>query len=117
MLSHDVYFTLAEPTTDNINALAAECREYLSGHPGTVFFAAGPCNPDLDRPVNDRDFHVALHVVFESREAHDIYQIRTSRPDPFSDLRLRGDGRLDFIAGCVGADRAMLVAGPASPVF
>ncbi|MEC8241663.1 MAG: Dabb family protein [Planctomycetota bacterium] len=74
MLSHDVYFTLAEPTPDNINALAAECREYLSGHPGTVFFAAGPCNPDLDRPVNDRDFHVALHVVFESREAHDIYQ-------------------------------------------
>ena len=24
--------------------------------------------------MNDTDFHVALHVVFASREAHDVYQ-------------------------------------------
>ena len=28
----------------------------------------------LDRPVNDRDFDVGLHVVFEDRAAHDEYQ-------------------------------------------
>ena len=29
---------------------------------------------DYDRQVNDRDFDVALVIVFESREAHDAYQ-------------------------------------------
>jgi hypothetical protein len=24
--------------------------------------------------VNDRDFHVALHVVFTDKAAHDVYQ-------------------------------------------
>ena len=28
----------------------------------------------LTRPVNDRDFDVALHIVFDSQEAHDAYQ-------------------------------------------
>ena len=74
MLSHNVFFTLSDPTAENIDHLCKECREYLAGHPGTAFFAAGPLNPDLDRPVNDRAFHVALHVVFEHRESHDVYQ-------------------------------------------
>jgi len=28
----------------------------------------------LCRPVNDREFHVGLHVVFRDRAAHDAYQ-------------------------------------------
>jgi heme-degrading monooxygenase HmoA len=39
-----------------------------------VFFAAGTLVPDLTRPVNQTDFDVALHVVFDTREAHDAYQ-------------------------------------------
>ena len=50
------------------------CKKYLSGHPGEVFFAAGTLARDLDRPVNDRDFDVALHIVFKDRAAHDQYQ-------------------------------------------
>jgi hypothetical protein len=30
--------------------------------------------PDLVREVNQRDFDIALQLVFESREAHDRYQ-------------------------------------------
>ena len=30
---------------------------------------------DLTRPVNVRDFHVGLHVIFSSRKAHDEYQV------------------------------------------
>jgi hypothetical protein len=29
---------------------------------------------ELDRPVNDRDFDVALHVYFKDRASHDKYQ-------------------------------------------
>ena len=31
--------------------------------------------PDLTRPVNQTDFDVALQVVFETRAAHDAYQV------------------------------------------
>lgn len=74
-LAHMVYFTLKEPTPANIDALATACRKYLSVQPGIVFFGAGTLVPDLDRPVNDRDWHVGLHVVFESKQHHDEYQV------------------------------------------
>jgi hypothetical protein len=75
MLSHMVYFTLNDSSEDACQALVNACHKYLKPHDGVVFFAAGTLEPELDRPVNDRDFHVALHVVFDTREAHDVYQV------------------------------------------
>jgi hypothetical protein len=73
-LAHIVYFTLKEPTPAGIEALTAACRKYLCVQPGIEFFGAGPCVTELDRPVNDRDWHVGLHLVFASKQAHDDYQ-------------------------------------------
>ncbi len=75
MLAHHVYFTLHDNSPQNCQALVDACKKYLTDHPGTVFFSAGVLTPDLDREVNDRDFDVALSVVFETRAAHDAYQI------------------------------------------
>ena len=75
MLAHIVYFTLKDPSPSTIDALVRECREYLSGHDGEAFFAVGTLCEELNRPVNDRDFHVALHVVFDSKESQDAYQV------------------------------------------
>lgn len=74
LLAHMVYFTLKNRSQEAIERLVASCKEHLTEHPGTVFFAAGGLEPELARPVNDRDFDVALHVVFENRAAHDQYQ-------------------------------------------
>lgn len=73
-LAHMVFFTLAEDTSANRETLVAACQKYLSDHEGTVYFSAGSINEELDREVNDKDFDVALHLVFESRKAHDTYQ-------------------------------------------
>ena len=73
MLAHMVYFSLKDPTPDNRRKMLAACDKYLTGHPGQVFYAAGTC-ASYDRPVNDRDFDVALQLVFEDRETHDAYQ-------------------------------------------
>lgn len=73
MIAHNVYFTLNDDSPAAIDALVADCKKYLANHPGVVFFAAGTTS-DFDRPVNDRDFHVGLHVVFANRAAHDQYQ-------------------------------------------
>ena len=74
MLAHNVFFSLNDNSPKAVADLVAACKKYLSGHPGTVFFAAGALAKDLDRPVNQRDFDVALHVVFRDKAAHDRYQ-------------------------------------------
>jgi hypothetical protein len=74
MLAHMVYFTLKDSSEAAIDHMVGACKKYLNGHPGTKFFAAGKLVPDLTRPVNQIDFHVALHVVFDTRQAHDDYQ-------------------------------------------
>ncbi len=63
-----------DPSPDARAKLVAACRKYLTGHEGTVFFAAGTLAGELNRPVNDRDYDVALHVYFRDKAAHDKYQ-------------------------------------------
>ncbi len=73
-LVHNVYFSLKDGTAENIQKLIEACFRYLKDHPGVVYFAAGPLVHELDRPVNVRDFHVGLLVVFKSKQDHDVYQ-------------------------------------------
>lgn len=73
MLAHAVYFSLEDRSPESRDRLVASCREHLTGHPGTVFFSAGTV-ADYDRHVNDRDFDVALLIVFDGRASHDAYQ-------------------------------------------
>lgn len=74
MLAHSVFFSLHDRSAAAVDQMLEACRKYLTGHPGTLFFACGTPNQELDRPVNDRDFDVVLHIVFESKDAHDAYQ-------------------------------------------
>ncbi len=73
-LVHSVYFSLNDNSPDAKEQLVAACKRSLSGHPGTVFFAAGVLADDIRWSVSDCDFDVVLHLVFETREAHDTYQ-------------------------------------------
>jgi hypothetical protein len=74
MLMHNVFFTLKDNSAEARQKLIASCGKYLTGHPGTILFAAGTRAEALTRPVNDRDFDVALHIFFNDQEAHDRYQ-------------------------------------------
>jgi hypothetical protein len=74
ILAHDVYFKLNDGSPEARAKLVAACRKYLTGHEGTVYFSAGTLAAEMDRPVNDRDFDVALHVHFKDKAAHDKYQ-------------------------------------------
>ena len=75
LLAHMVYFTLTDHSPVGIERQVTACHKYLSGHPGTVHFSVGTLCQELTRPVNVRDFDAALHVVFESKAAHDAYQV------------------------------------------
>lgn len=79
--AHMVYFTLKDHSPAACQALVDACQKYLDNHPGTEFFAAGTI-ADTDRAVVDKGYHVSLHLIFESRAAHDAYQV-APRHDEF----------------------------------
>lgn len=74
MVVHNVFFSLHDNSPAACQKLVESCRKYLAGHPGVAYFSAGLLSPTLARPVNDREFDVALHVVFRSMADHDAYQ-------------------------------------------
>jgi len=74
-LVHLVYFALKDNSPAAVQKQLDACKKYLTNHPGTESFAIGTRTPDLIRDVNDKDFDVALHVVFKNRAAHDQYQV------------------------------------------
>lgn len=74
-LVHNVFFTLKERTPEAAEKLVSACKRYLTVQPGIVYFACGTLEPELTREVNVTNWDVGLHIVFESRAAHDAYQI------------------------------------------
>ena len=38
-----------------------------------MHFSAGEIAEDMNRSVNDREFHVSMNFVFANRKAHDTY--------------------------------------------
>ena len=75
-LAHMVYFTLAEDTPENREALVAACTKYLSDHEGTIHFSVGIIGDEFARDVNDREFDIALNMIFRDKAAHDAYHGR-----------------------------------------
>ena len=73
-LAHDVYFELLDASPEKQRELIDSCYELLAPTEGVAFCAAGARDEELARDVNDRAFHVALHVYFTTRAAHDAYQ-------------------------------------------
>ena len=73
-LAHNVFFKLKDPSDANAEALVAACKKYLNVQPGIVFFAAGRICKELARDVNDQNWDVGLHLVFDSKASHDNYQ-------------------------------------------
>lgn len=73
-LVHDVYFTLQDSSPAACQELVDACYDRLSGIDGIVGFVAGTREAELTRDVNDQDYHVSLHVWFDSRASHDAYQ-------------------------------------------
>ena len=94
-LAHIVFFTLADSNDANQAKLVEACKKYLSQHEGLVYFGVGVNAPEYDREVNDRDYDVALHLVFATAKDQDVYQ---THPD-----------HLKFVEECKGLWRQVRV--------
>ena len=74
LVVHNVFFQLADNTPAARQKLLDACKKYLTGHPGEVFFATGLRGEAFTRSVNDHDWDVGLHIVFQTKADHDRYQ-------------------------------------------
>jgi hypothetical protein len=73
-LAHMVFFTLKDHSPESREKLSASCYKYLASIEGVVYFSVGTGADDVDEPgVSVHDFDVALHAVFESKDAKDKY--------------------------------------------
>jgi len=75
MLSHTVFFTLSDKADEARSSLIAAMFKHLKPHDGVANFFAGQRIEEYQREVNDKEFDVSLAIVFETREAHDAYQV------------------------------------------
>jgi len=73
-LFHSVFFQLKDSSESATEAFINDCRTYLKDQPGILSFHTGRIVEEHQRDVNMRDFHVSLHIIFESRQHHDDYQ-------------------------------------------
>ena len=74
MLAHNVFFSLHDKSPEAKAKLINSAKMHLTNHAGVLFFAVGELAAELNRPVNDQDFDVALHIVFANKADHDLYQ-------------------------------------------
>ena len=94
-LAHSVVFALKDKSDASRVKFVASCEKYLTGHRGTVTFAVGVIADDVVEPVSDRDFDVALHVVFEDKSMLEAYlkserhtEFVTENKDKFAKVRV-----------------------------
>ncbi len=73
-IAHAVFFTLADKSPEGL-AKFLEAVNTLNTPPQASyrFFATGERMPGLDRDVNDKEFDVALFIVFADRKGFDDY--------------------------------------------
>src|SRR5919108_567245 len=89
LLAHNVYFTLKNGSEDNRNKLLQSVRKYLTGHPGTLFFASAalPSTPNL------RD---AILVVLKTQELAGIDVVSDGELSRFDVNHPETNGMIDF---------------------
>lgn len=73
-VSHQVFFTLNDNSLYARQQLIRDAYAHLRSHKGIVYFSSGERAVSMFRPVNDTNFDVSLHIVFDSLASFDAYQ-------------------------------------------
>jgi hypothetical protein len=74
-IAHMVYFTLKDNSPTAKAALVSACNKYLTKHTGEVFYRAGTRATEFKQGVNDLDFDVSLHIIFQDPAAYQRYEV------------------------------------------
>jgi hypothetical protein len=67
IIVHNVYFSLQDNSAKTKTEFVSACKKFLSKHPGEVYFAAGTLAEERKLRSSDRDFDVAIVIVFKTQ--------------------------------------------------
>ena len=67
-----VYFQFDYNSPTAVGKMTAACEKYLKDHPGAAYYAAGTLAGEKSM-FNDREWDVALHLVFKTKADLDKY--------------------------------------------
>lgn len=75
-LIHDTYFRLADRRPKTFNDFVESLWRYLSPqhHDGMVEFSISFRAVEMQRSVNDKEFDVLMHMVFQNVQAYSTYR-------------------------------------------
>lgn len=77
MLVHSVYFFLKETVSDSEKAEFRSSVESLAKIDAVHTFYLGTPAATPDRPIIEKGYAIAMTILFQSMEDHDIYQKHT----------------------------------------
>jgi hypothetical protein len=83
---HSTFFKLPTGCADVRQAYMDACAEYLSTSPGMLSFWVGARAQDMQRPVNDVAFDVAMNQVFRDKSWFDVYNGHDPRHEQFVEV-------------------------------
>ncbi len=72
-IAHMVFFKLKDRTPNGRQKLVAALQRLIATQTGLAHASVGVIGENYEPPVSDRDFDVALHLVFEDKAAHGKY--------------------------------------------
>ncbi|QDU42870.1 Stress responsive A/B Barrel Domain protein [Symmachiella dynata] len=71
--AHIVFFSLPDRSPSVRQRFIDMCVKYLANHPGQVHFSVADRDVEMTRPVSDRDFDIAMHMIFKDKASYDQY--------------------------------------------
>lgn len=76
-IGHAVYFSLRVASAEARKTLEDACVKHLAPTPGTLIFSVGS-RGEPTGAIQDKDFDVALFILFEDQKALDNYDASTA---------------------------------------
>ena len=102
-LAHMVFFKLKDSGEKSRAAMIESCQKYLTGHPGTISVSFGEIAEDVNEASSNRDFDIALHLVFADKAAAAAYQ-KSARHSEFVEKNKSSFAKVQVFDSYLAAD-------------
>ena len=71
--AHMFFFQLSDTSKELVDHFIGLCVKYLSDYAGQRHFSVGYRALEMNRPVNAKDFEIAVHMIFDTFESYVEY--------------------------------------------
>jgi tetratricopeptide (TPR) repeat protein len=81
MVAHDIYISLKDNSPEARKNFVSDVKKLLPEYEGVAFWSVGSLAESIKRDYSDRNFDVAIHLVFKDMDAYEKYIASKARQD------------------------------------